>query len=306
MQASTISRREPGRAARPRAAALALASGLVALAGCGGGKADAPVAARVNKQEISAAQVDLVLQQQRGLRPEFVEAAGKQILERLIDQQLAVQKAEDLKLDRDARVQQQLDAVRKEVLARAYRERIGEAAPKPTAEEVRKYFDDKPALFSERRIYNIQEIAIEARPEQVVTLREQLAAARNVGEFIEFLKANDFRFGGNQAVRPAEQLPLQSLDALSRMKDGQALLSPTGTGATVIVLASSRSQPVSLDQARPAIELYLLNERKRKLVEQDLKVLRGAAKIEYLGKFVGGPATAASAPALPASAASGS
>lgn len=301
MHAATTLRREP----RPAALALAVLAALV-LAGCGGGKSDAPPAARVNKQEISAAQVDLVLQQQRGLRPEFVEAAGKQILERLIDQQLAVQKAEQLKLDRDPRVQSQLDAVRSEVLARAYRERLGEAAPKPTAEEVRKYFEDKPALFSERRIYNIQEFAIEARPEQLVTLREQLAAARNVGEFLEFLKANDFRYGGNQAVRPAEQLPLQSLDALSRMKDGQAVLSPTGTGATVIVLAGSRSQPVSLEQARPAIELYLLNERKRKLVEEDIKALRGTAKIEYLGKFTGGPGVAASAPALPASAASGS
>jgi hypothetical protein len=61
----------------------------------------------------------------------------------------------------------------------------------------------------------------------------------------------------------------------------------------VVVLAGSRSQPVNEEQAKPAIEQYLLNERKRKIVEDDLKAMRAAAKIEYVGKF----AAAASAPA---------
>jgi hypothetical protein len=71
----------------------------------------------------------------------------------------------------------------------------------------------------------------------------------------------------------------------------------------VVVLAGSRSQPVSEEQAKPAIEQYLLNERKRKRIEDDIKALRAAAKIEYLGKFAEGqrPGGAASgASALPA------
>ena len=48
---------------------------------------------------------------------------------------------------------------------------------------------------------------------------------------------------------------------------------------------SSRSQPVNLQAATPAIEQYLLNERKRKLVADDLRALRGAAKIEYVGDY---------------------
>jgi hypothetical protein len=87
-------------------------------------------------------------------------------------------------------------------------------------------------------------------------------------------------------------LPLQSLDTFARMKDGQALLTPTPSGATVIVLANSRSQPIAPEQARPAIEQFLLNERKRRLMEEDVKAMRAAAKIEYVGKF----AVAASGP----------
>ncbi len=266
---------------------VAVAVTTLALSACGDKKepAASQTAAKVNKDEVTVHQINFVLQQQRNLRPEQADAASKQVLERLIDQQLAVQKADSLKLDRDPRVVQQLEAMRREVLSRAYLERVGEAAAHPTAEEIAKYYAEKPALFADRRIYSIQEIAIEARPEQAQGLRERLAASKNINEFVEYLKANDIRYAGNQAVRSAEQLPLNTLDAISRLKDGQAIVIPTPTGVQVVMVAGSRPQPVSEEQARPAIEQYLLNERRRKLVDDDIKAMRAAASIEYVGRF---------------------
>ncbi len=297
--------------------ALATVAAALLLAGCGDRKESSAsqTAAKVNKDEITVHQINFVLQQQRNLRPEQADVAGRQVLERLIDQQLAVQKADDQKLDREPRVVQQMEAARREILARAYAEKVGEGAPKPTPEEIKKYYDDKPALFRDRRIYSIQEIAIETRPEQVAEVRERLAASKNVAEFVEYLKSAGLRFNANQAVRAAEQLPLNSLDSISRMKEGQAALVTSPNGVQVVVLAGARSQPVTEEQARPAIEQFLLNERKRKLVEEDVKALRSAAKIEYVGKFASAAASAASgtplanpgsapeAPALPGSSA---
>ncbi len=289
-----------------RVLALSLLATAALLAGCGEkkDKAATQTAAKVNKDEITVHQINFVLQQQRNLRPEQADAASRQILERLVDQQLALQKADDLKIDRDPRVVQQLEAARREVLSRAYVEKVGEAAAKPTPEEIKQYYDQKPALFRERRVYSIQEIAIEAKPEQVNELRDQLASAKNINEFIEYLKAKEYRFSGNQAVRAAEQLPLNSLDAFARMKDGEAMLAPNPNGVQVVLLAGSRSQPVSEEQARPAIEQYLLNDRKRKLVEDDMKAMRAAAKVEYLGKFAepAASAPAGAAPVAPAAA----
>ena len=286
---------------------VALSAAVLLLAACGGSrdKAASQTAVRVNKEEITVHQINFVMQQQRNLRPEQADGASKQILERLIDQELALQKADDLKIDRDPRVVQQLEAAKREIIARAYLEKVGDAAPKPTPEDIRKYYTDKPALFAERRVYSIQEISIEAKPEQGTLLRDRLGAAKNVADFVEFLKANDFRFAGNQAVRAAEQLPLASLDTFARMKDGQAILTQAANGFQVVVLAGSRSQPVTEDQARPAIEQFILNERKRKLMEDDVKQMRASAKIEYIGKFVPGaaadtPAAGAAAPATAA------
>lgn len=286
------------------AARITLVAVLVLLSGCGDknkSQVASQTAAKVNSEEITVHQINFVMQQQRGLKAEQAEPAGRQILERLIEQELAVQKAEELKLDRDPRVLQQIDAARREIVARAYIEKVGEGATKPSDQDIKAYYDAKPALFSERRIYSLQEIMIEARPEQVAVLREQLAAAKTVAEFVEYLKANGLRFLGNQAVRPAEQLPLALLDTLAKMSNGQTLLIPTPTGAQVVVLAGVRSEPVDEVRARPAIEQFLLNDAKRKLVESDIKSMRSAAKIEYVGKFAEPPASAPVAMAEPAS-----
>ena len=276
---------------------LAVLATAALFAGCGEkkDKAASQTAAKVGKDEITVHQINFVLQQQRNLRPEQTDTATRQILDRLIEQQLALQKVDELKLDRDPRVVQQLEAARREILARAYIDKVGEAAPKPTADEIKKYYDDKPELFRERRVYSIQEIAIEARPDQVQELRSKLGEAKSINEFVDYLKASGLRFSGNQAVRAAEQLPFNTLEAMAKMKDGQAMVVPSPTGATVIVLAGSRMQPAAEEQSRPAIEQFLLNERKRKLAEDDMKALRAATKVEFVGKFA---EAAASAPAV--------
>lgn len=276
---------------RPAAMAAVIAGALV-LAGCGDKKdKDKPAsqtAAKVNKEEITVHQINFVLQQQRGLSPEQAASASKQVLERLIDQELALQKAQDQKLDRDPRVVQQLEAARRDIIARAYVEKIAGGAPKPSPAEIKAYYDAHPALFKERRVYNLQELAIEAKPEQVADLQGKLAAAKDLPDFVNYLKTNDFKYGANQAVRAAEQLPLTSVDKFAQMKDGQTIFTRTPTGAQVVILAGSRSQPVDEARATPAIEQFLWNERKRKVVEDDVKAMRGAAKIEYVGEYAKG------------------
>ena len=282
--------------------AAAMMTTIVMLAGCGDKKKDKPAsqtAAKVNKEEITVHQINFVLQQQRGLAPEQAASASKQALERLIDQELALQKAVDQKVDRDPRVVQQLDAARREIIARAYIEKISSGASKPSPAEIKSYYDGHLPLFKERRLYSLQELTIEAKPDQIAMLRAKLEGAKSVPEFVEFLKASDIKFGANQAVRAAEQLPLASLDRISTLKDGQSVFSQTPTGATILILVGSRSQPVDEIKATPAIEQFLLNERKRKVVEEDLRALRTAAKVEYVGDYAKGGSREITPPTAP-------
>ena len=107
----------------PRHVAVLTAAALVlVLAGCGV-KKDKPATqtvARVNKDEITVHEINFVLSQQRGLAPDQAASASKQVLERLIDQELALQQAQEQKLDREPRVLEQLVAARREIIARAF------------------------------------------------------------------------------------------------------------------------------------------------------------------------------------------
>jgi EpsD family peptidyl-prolyl cis-trans isomerase len=279
---------------------LALLAAL-ALAGCGDKKTKAPAtqtAAKVNKEEITVHQINAVLQQQRGLKAEQLEAAGRQALERLIDQELALQAAAEIKLDRDPRVAQMVEAARREVIARAYAEKLGEGASQSTPADVKQYYDEHPALFKERRVYQFQEINVQAAPEQVEALRAKLIAVKSNNEFIDHLRKSQIQFTGSQFVRGAEQVPLAQLDAVARMKDGEMHWDTVPGGARVTVLVNSRSQPVSLERATPLIEQFLLEQRKRELVSRHLRERRAAARIEYVGKYAASaPEATAPAPA---------
>lgn len=296
---STKQRVFPLRLVRTGSMAVALAA---LLAACGG-KEDGvtQAAAKVNKEEITVHQINQQLQRQPGLTAKLgekqAEALSRQVLERLIDQELSVQQAQSLKLDRDPRVVQQIELAKREILARAYAERIGDSVSKPGADEIAKFYNEKPALFKERRVYSLQEMSIEATPEQFESLRQHLQGARSLGEFAEYLKSAGVRFNVNEAVRPAEQLPMNSLDTISRMKDGDTAVQVTPTGLQLLHLASSRANPVDEATARPAVEAFLSNQRKAEAIQKDLKALRQTARIEYLGKFAGQPADPASAPA---------
>lgn len=277
---------------------IVVAAALVA--GCGDkGKSDSKAsqaAARVNGEEITVHQINLLLERQNGLKPEQVDAARSQALEGLIDQQLAVAKAEEQKLDRDPAVVQQLDAIRRSLLARTYLEKAAAAAVgTPTPEDVRKYFDSKPALFSQRKVYALQEFTVAAPSDAAKALIEKLDAAPSPQAFVELIKNSGFKVSANQVTQAAEGLPMMILDKLKDVADGKALFITGNDGFKALLVVQSKQQPVTFEQAKPAIEQYLTAERRREFAQKEMKNLRGSAKIEYIGKFAEKPASGASA-----------
>ncbi|RZI86196.1 MAG: peptidyl-prolyl cis-trans isomerase, EpsD family [Rubrivivax sp.] len=271
-------------------------------------------AARVNGEEVTVHQINMILERQQGLKPEQAEPASRQILESLIDQELALQKATEQKLDRDPQIVQMLDATRRNLLARAYLEKTAQAAAgTPSAEDVRKYFDEHPGLFSQRRIYMLQDFTIQGEPAQIAEVTPKLQATSSSQAFVEVLKESGLKFSVNQVTQPAEALPLNVVDQFSKLADGKGMYQQLNGGLKVVLVAASKAQPITADQAKPMIERFLTEARRQEFMQKEAKNLRTAAKIEYLGKFAEKPAAAASgaaaaapsAPEAPSQAASG-
>jgi len=289
---------------------LVVLSLVLGLAACGSKDDKKPasqVAARVNAEELSVHQINFMLTRSGAgaTTPEQTAKIRREILGKLVDQQLAVEQAVEKKLDRSPDVVMALDAARREILARAYVEQLTGALPKPSVEEARKYYTEHPQLFAERRIYNIQELQLPASAGLAAQLNTMLGAGKPMEEIASWLKAKDIKFGGGSATRPAEQIPLELLPRVHALKDGQGLVVETPQSITAMRVIASQSAPVPEATALPRIEQFLGNERAGEAAAQALKDLKAKAKITYQGEFASAEGkTAAPVAATPAPAAS--
>lgn len=292
-----------GRTLAARACALAPAIAFL-FAACGqddGKKPASQVAVRVNKEEITVHQLNNAMAQFRNLSPEQQQAVTKQVLERMVDQELLVQKAMEKKLDRDPRVMQAIEASKRQILSQTYLEQLAQQLPKPGAEEIRKFYESRPDLFAERKIYRLQELAIPARPEVTAQLlEEQVRKAKSLNDVVSWLKSINVPFNANSTVKAAEQLPLEVVPRLAQLQVGQVMLMPAQQGYLLVQVAATEKQPLDEKQATPFIEQFLVNQKRLELARAEVKQARDAAKIEYVGTFAQA-AKAAEAPKADAS-----
>ncbi|KXB30551.1 hypothetical protein AT959_14590 [Dechloromonas denitrificans] len=254
------------------------------------------VVAKVNGGEISVHQVNYVLQRTPNIPPAQADAAKRQVLEGLIDQELAVQQAMEAKLERTPTVMQAIENARREILARAYLEQSVGKLGKASTSEVGKFYAEHPELFANRKIYRLEEVLFAATPDNVAVVRELLGKGKSVAEIVTGLKAKGVEVVGGVTVKPAEQLALEILPKLAQAKEGLPHLIETPGRAAIITVLASKSEPLDEAKAQPFIENYLSNKQKVDLARDSMKQLRDKAKIEYVGEFSGTPAATAAAP----------
>lgn len=248
-------------------------------------KNSSQIAVKVNGAEISMHQMNQVMRGLKNVTPENADSARKQVLEKLIDQQLVVEKAAKENMDRTPDVLLAIEAAKKDILARAYINKLVSSSIKVSDEEVKKYFDEHPPLFSNRRIYALQDIGMLRDAQLSGELKSELDKGRTMQEVAEFLKTKGVKFSGNSYTKPAEQLPLDLLPKLQQLKDGQTALVEVGNSMHLIHLVKSQEAPIDIKTATPFIRSYYVNTRGKKLVEDEMKKLRQQAKIEYVGDF---------------------
>jgi EpsD family peptidyl-prolyl cis-trans isomerase len=262
----------------------ALVSAL-AVSACGESASEKKVAtqaaAKVNDGEISVHQINFVLQRGPSIQAEQADAARRQVLEGLIDQELAVQQALEAKLDRTPNVMQLLEATRREVLARAYLEQAGSGVAKPTATELRTYYADHPDNFANRKVYRLEELAFMSTPETLAKVKDQLAKGQPVAAIADSLKASGVAVSGGPAIKSAEQISLDLLPRIARAKEGQPQIYEDAGRAAIVTVLGTKPEPLDEAKALPLIESYLTNKQKAERVSDAVKQLRGKAKIEY-------------------------
>lgn len=280
-----------------RFACLAIVAVAVALAGCNSKEAGGPsqVVANVNGEEITELQVNQALERQENLKPDQLESLSRKVVAALVQQEIVLRKAREVKIDREQRVVQNVEALKRDAVSRAYLERIAEGAARPSPKDVQTYFEGNPALFTQRKIYTFQEISVQVAEAQKAEIETLISTLKSPTELEGFLKTKQIPARSERTTAAAENLPLPLLQRISVLKPGQGLILPAIGGLRVVLLLNAQESPTTEEQARPAIATYLMNQNKRKAVEMELVSLRTATKVEYFGKYADLAASAVSA-----------
>jgi EpsD family peptidyl-prolyl cis-trans isomerase len=273
---------------KPASQLLSAVMAVVLLAGCtdktGAGGAS-QVAAKVDGAEITLHQVNYVLSKAGNIPPEAIDMARKQVLDRLIEQELFAAKAIDEKLDRSPQTLLAIEQSRREILAAAYMDQVLASGKKLNQSDVSTYYYQNPELFAERKVYNIEEISFPIGSVAVDELKSQVAQGSNLEQLQAYLGQKNIDFKRNTGASPAEKLPLVHIKELHKAKDGQIFVLDNAGETSIVQILSTRSQPVSEAEVAPAIQQFLFNQYAADLHAKQLKPLKEQAKIEYLGVF---------------------
>jgi len=208
--------------------------------------------------------------------------ARSAVVEQLIDEQLAVEKALAQGLDRSPEVMKDLEQSRRAILAGAYlRERMA-AASTPSAGAIEAFYSANPALFAQRRRYHLAEIAVRSDQkgldDYVRYFREPGGSIRGLGEMLRSVGIEPVV---RNLVQVPEDMPPAILERLFEMQPGDKLYYRLGKVVRFIELKGTEPAPISRTAAHRQIEVYLLARARERIMRDEIASLRRAARIEY-------------------------
>jgi peptidyl-prolyl cis-trans isomerase C len=269
--------RTGNRVAGYRMAALLMV--VLALSACGNKqKAASQSLVRINDDEITVHQLNAELE-----RFNMPNVSRKDVLDGLIARQLLIDQAEKKKIDRDPRVMQAIERAKEQILAQAYLQTRMSNLPKPGEADIRAFYEKNPQLFAQRKQFDTRELNIETRdltPELVAKMN----SAHSLDEVQTWLQAHQIKFTPVDATRNSAELPLEVINAITKMAPGSLFTVKQGEKSQLIELQEIRNVPLTLEAARPKIVEFLMLQKSKEAADAEISRLRAEAKIEYLNK----------------------
>jgi peptidyl-prolyl cis-trans isomerase C len=250
-----------------------------ALAGCGNRGGGSQVVATVGESEITVSQLSQALHT-RGL-DNAGTGATREAVDSLINEQILVDSALNNKLDRDPAVVQALERARRQVLSRAYVERIVFPTEAISAAEQVEFYKKHPELFEHRKMFQVTTFSVKA-VEVTDELRNALAPLQSPDEIDKVLTARGVAHDTQSLTRGTEQLPFEDLPRFTAAKVGDLVfMQPHESRMALMLIQGIHDSPIGVDRAQPIIQQYLVNTRNARALEEHLKQARASMKISY-------------------------
>lgn len=264
------------------AAALALALG-----GCHK-TTTGQVVAIVNDDEITQQQLNAELQGAKIPDKADKQKVLAQITEGLVNRQLEVQQAKAAGLDKQPEYLAQLLKLQNELLIKMLVNKIAKDIPLPDAAAVNKFIADNPLMFSQRKLYQLDQIAF-ATP-QDHSILDALKPAHSLDQITSILTAHAIAFNRGKGELDTALVPPNIANGVAGLPSGEPFLIPKNGQTIVSVVASVAPNPTPDDKARSIAARLLRDKTINDAVKAQLDKAKSAAKIQYSPGYAPQPA----------------
>ncbi len=260
---------------RARIGGLTLCA-VIQAAGCTSHTNSAAAVAFVNGVELTRADIDIETQAEQAQRA--APRPSPAVLQDLVDRELLAQRAEKLKLDRDADVLAALRSARRATLAQSWLDHAVGSVEVPEV-DIDRYFSEHLDKFKGRQRYDFTIIDTNASDSQWTEIKKKVDTNATLEQTLGYLQQGQLLVQLKQFSRTSDELSDELDSSMRNMLLGRVLVLGDDAGRRLIRLASRAAEPLGEEHARPIITRYLQSEMREQRMRAAIAELRAHARI---------------------------
>jgi EpsD family peptidyl-prolyl cis-trans isomerase len=246
-------------------------------------KAEGQTVAVVNNEEITASDLNAELTNENLPTTGTTQEARSRALQQLISRRLLAQQAKTEGLDKSPDFINQQRRTTEDLLIKMLVSRKVNTAQVPTPSEISKYQASRPEIFTNRETWTLSQILYPTAKDKA--LAAKLDGAKSLDEIAQILTAGGIQFTRGTRKIDTAIFPHAIYAQISGMAPGEPFIAP-GPGKSIAnAIAARAPNPLTPAQAHQIALNAMKREQIEKFVQDRVKSLKAAAKIQYQPGF---------------------
>lgn len=246
-------------------------------------KASGQTVAVVNNQEITSSDLNAALASDPAAAAAGPQQARQAELQKLIDRTLLVQQAKSDGIDKSPEYLNRLRLTTDELLINMLLSRKMTTSQLPSASEISSFETAHPQMFANREVWTLSQIIYPMPKNPAVTAK--LAASKSLDEVAQILTSSGIQFTRNTRKLDTAVFPDAVYTQVAHVPAGMPFIAPGPTNAVANVVTAREPNPTSADQEQALAVNAMRRLQMGKVIQDRVKSLRSAAKIEYQPGF---------------------
>lgn len=279
----------------------------LALASCGDkGAPKGQVVAKVGKDEVTVLDLQAEMAGFKAPNAQARKAAEQQALNSIIERKILAEAAKKEKIDKSPEFARQEERLKEVLLVRTWQESLVKAVPAPSPDEVQKFVNEHPDLYSAHKVLLIDGLRFAAPRDP--TLAQALQPLNTLEEVAALLTQRKIPFGNGAGEIDTLQVDPRMTEQLLKLPPNEVFVVPQGNVVLAGRIREIKTVPVPNSVAVKHASDYLRATRVREAVGRRFSstVAGGRQEVKYNKGYeppkppAKGAAPAAKAPAAPA------